>query len=68
MITFQEQLVPEARLTWLHYKAGAQIDWLHTERRDLINDEQRLPSERPREIPLSAIFTVGVYEWSEVAW
>ncbi|MGA1773151.1 MAG: hypothetical protein ACO387_03475 [Flavobacteriaceae bacterium] len=68
MITFQEQLGPEASLTWLHYTAPAQIDWLHTERRELITDEQRLPAEKPREIPLSAIFTVGYYEWEEVDW
>ena len=68
MITFQNQLEPSVKLTWVHYKAPAEIDWLHSERRELISDEQVLPSERPREIPLSAIFNIDEYIWTEARW
>lgn len=68
MITLQQQLEPSVKLIWLHYTPATVIDWLHSERRELINDDQVVPSTRPRETPLSAIFNVNAYTWTEVEW
>lgn len=68
MITFQEQLEPSVKLTWLHYVPATIIDWLHTERRELINDDQLVPAKKLKETPLSAIFNIDAYTWTEAQW
>lgn len=68
MITLQEQLEPVTTLELLHYTFPTVIDWLHSERRELITDEQKVPSTKLRETPLSAIFNVNSYEWTGVEW
>lgn len=68
MITLQDRLEPVVTLEWKAYKPPAVIDWLHSERRELIVDEQLVPSQKLRETPLSAIFNISAYEWTEVNW
>ena len=68
MITLQDRLEPIVTLKWEAYKAPAIVDWLHTERRELLVEEQLTPSNKLRETPLSAIFNISIYEWTEVNW
>lgn len=68
MITFQDQLEPSVKLTWLQYTPEVVVDWLHSEVRNLITDEQKIPSTKLRETPLSAIFNIDSYVWTEAEW
>lgn len=68
MITLQDRIQPVVTLEWQSYKGLAVVDWLHSERRELLVDEQLVPSQKLRETPLSAIFTINSYLWTEVDW
>jgi hypothetical protein len=72
MIEMQEQLEPSTTLSWKFYTPAAQVDWLHSEKRELESEDQIAPSSGPRTVIPTAIFTIsgvsGTYTWTEVQW
>jgi hypothetical protein len=73
MIEMQEQLEPSTTLAWKFYTPAAQVDWLHSEKRELESEDQIAPSSGPRTVIPTAIFTIsgggtGTYTWTEAQW
>lgn len=68
MITMQPQLEPAASLSWKFYTPPAIVGWLHTEKRDLQDEDQIAPSKGPSVVIPSAIFSIESYPWETVEW
>ena len=68
MIEMLAQLEPATTISWKHFIPGAQIDWLHGERKDLISDEQVFYSSGPSNIIPQAIFSIEEYLWDQNGW
>lgn len=70
MIEMQEQLEPSTTLSWKFHTPATQIDWLHSEKRELDSEDQIAPSSGPRTVIPTAVFTVtsGTYTWTEAQW
>lgn len=68
MITLQPQLEPATSLDWKFYKPSAVVDWLHTEQRYNITEDQKAPSKGPITVIPTAVFTISTYAWNQVEW
>lgn len=68
MIEMQEQLEPSTTLAWKFYTPAAQVDWLHTEKRELESEDQIAPSKGPRTVIPTAVFSIESYEWTQSEW
>lgn len=68
MIELLDRLEPAAKINWATYTMAAQIDWLHSGKRELEGPEQVYPSSGPGTIVPQAIFNIDTYEWDSVGW
>lgn len=68
MIQMLDQLEPATKLSWGAYTPSAQIDWLHGEKRQLISQDQVIPSSGPASVIPSAVFSLVTYPWEVVGW
>lgn len=68
MITMQPQIEPSTTLSWKFYTPTTFVGWLHTEKRDLQDEDQIAPSKGPATVIPSAVFSIESYIWQEVEW
>lgn len=68
MIQLLDRLEPAVKIKWAAYTMLAQIDWLHSGKRELASPDQAYPSSGPGTISPQAIFNIDIYEWDSVGW